>query len=1138
MDRDQTKRKVEELVKKYTDFEKTQSRKEMDGISEANVRADFIDPLFEILGWDISNPDEYDREHFIRGTGFADVALKQNGVPIVFIEAKRFGGIPHIRERGDGDWTMEERQAILYAARSNCKWAILTNFEKFRVFNAATGLTILNFEIIYDYQDRFSELLYLTKDSVESGRIEKLAEREEKPDIDLEFLGLLNRWRLTLANDIYENNFLNEGKPITIDQIIPPEDLAIHPARDSPRMAEFIEKRRKKLEEEVDFAILKDATGDFDVEKLKNAVQRTLDRLIIVRWAEDNLITDDPNILTRKLRDWKTTPAYNSIVDLLFADRALFDKFNDIHNGRIFERGHICEKVKISDEVLGGIIEDMSKRSFRKFDFDILGNTYETYLGHTLHLKEDGGGTFDLKPSQETRKESGIYYTPPYVVDYIVKNTLGVLLLGKTPDEVAKIRVLDPACGSGSFLIKTFDYFSDYYKEENERIRAEKERRVREYLKSNGNQLSLDFENGVTDEYRDVEYDILVNNIHGVDLDEQACEIAAVNLMLKGLRAGGRMPLVLGETIKVGNSLISGGAELSEYFGDEWRDKKPFNWEEEFGAEGFDVVVGNPPYGIVFGENEKAFIEDRCPTFKRNNDVFVAFIERGIALLKPGGLFSFIVPNTFLTGPYFNKLKEHILDTTKIIKVLDFGINQVFNDPNVFNAIIVLQKEENKELRENNIVELIDILNSGELIENNFRTSRKNQSELIDCYWKPTDAIVEKISKINPKLGDIAFIKDVGLNYWTKGRGKKRGGSIGSRILYAGERQHEKDIPYLKGGNIERYWYKFDDHWLKHNYESYLAPDIDIFRYSPEYLERGAKVIYRQTSDKIIAAIDEHQYYLDKSAHLIVLHEDYEKAFNLKYILATLNSKLATYFYQDVAKEVGRTFAQVKIFNVKKIPIAPATPDEQKPIIELVDRMITLNKELREINTDFDRYLNLHPRIKDTTLKEHIDTLSIADKEVLKDHYGKPSSKIEGKIKEFEIRETGDWLVARVGYLFKSGKGKETLIRIDAFRCRVEDMELRKFLYYSIREYTRPGMFGRGNIYERLLAIRLPRFYADAGRNAEAISEIMTGYLAAVGAAEQVEREIAEADQEIDARVYALYGLDAEEVRVVEGGKR
>ncbi|RZN38751.1 MAG: hypothetical protein EF813_04675 [Methanosarcinales archaeon] len=747
MNRDQIKQEIEKLIKKYVDFERTRSRKEMDSVSEANVRADFIDPLFKILGWDILNPDEYDREHFIRGTGFADVALKQEGAPVVFIEAKRFGGIPHIRERGDGDWTMEERQAILYAARSNCKWAILTNFEKFRVFNAATGLTILNFEIIYDYSDRLSELLYLTKDSVQSGRIEKLAEREEKPDIDLEFLELLNRWRVTLANDIYTNNFLNEEKPITIDQIIPPEDLAIHPARDYERMKEWIEKRRKKLEDEVDFAILKDAAGDFDVQKLKNAVQRILDRLIIVRWAEDNLITDDPNILSQKLRDWKTTPAYNSIVDLLFADRALFDKFNDIHNGSIFERGHICEKVKISDEVLGRVIEEMGKRSFRKFDFDILGNTYETYLGHTLYRKEDG--TLSLKPSQETRKESGIYYTPPYVVDYIVKNTLGVLLTGKTPEEVSNIRVLDPACGSGSFLIKTFDYFSDYYKEENKRIRAEKERRVKEYLKSNGNQLSLDFENGVTDEHRDVEYAILVNNIHGVDLDEQACEIAAVNLMLKGLQAGGRMPLVLGETIKTGNSLISGGKdELSEYFGDGWRDKKPFNWEDEFGAEGFDVVVGNPPHGIVFGDDAKTFIENCYPTFKRNNDIFVAFMEKSIDLLKPDGLFSFIVPNTFLTGPYFNGLKEHILDTTKIIKLLDFRINQVFNDPNVFNTIIVLQKEENEELRENNVVELIDVLGDGGLIENNFRTSRRKQSELIDGHWKPINAIVEKISKI------------------------------------------------------------------------------------------------------------------------------------------------------------------------------------------------------------------------------------------------------------------------------------------------------------------------------------------------------------------------------------------------------
>jgi len=1135
MDREQVKHKIEELVKKYTDFEKTRSRKDMDSTSEANVRADFIDPLFEILGWDVSNPDEYDREHFIRGTGFADVALKLEDAPVIFIEAKRFGGIPHIIERGDADWTMEERQAILYAARSNCKWAILTNFERFRVFNAATGLTILNFEVVYDYLNRFSELLYLTKDSVESGRIEKLAEREEKPDIDLEFLGLLNRWRVTLANDIYRNNFLNEGKPITIDQIIPPEDLAIHPARDSRRMAEWIEKRRKKLEEEVDYTILKDELGNFDVGKLKSAVQRTLDRLIIVRWAEDNLITDDPNILSQKLRDWKMTPAYNSIVDLLFADRALFDKFNDIHNGRIFERGHICEKVKISDDVFGGIIEDMSKRSFRKFDFDILGNTYETYLGHTLHPKEDG--TFELKPSQETRKESGIYYTPPYVVDYIVKNTLGALLAGKTPDEVAKIRVLDPACGSGSFLIKTFDYFSDYYRKEGERIRGEKERRVKEYLKSNGNQLSLDFENGVSDEYRDVEYGILVNNLRGVDLDEQACEIAAVNLMLKGLRAGGRMPLVLGETIKVGNSLISGGDELSEYFGDGWRDKKPFNWEEEFGAEGFDVVVGNPPW-VSFGlrgvsqvaKEMNNYLRDMYPhSAEYKLSVYAIFINRAIDRLSDGGIFGFIVPDSFLLGRYFSKVRRHILDTTKVKEILLF-LEDFWPHGTVGQSVIILlQKEPDEEIRRNNEVTVRLCSTLEDLSEEKFKTYSYRQDYFENILHNRFRLFFDEVSKRfvdKREEGAITLNKIVSIHTGVRSK-------IGQKNIYSREKNGDTwKRGLISGSEIGRYSLEYDGHFI--NIEPKL---LWSGGWDPDVVLKD-KIIMRQTGDSIYATFDDNRYYHLNNCHSIVLTDE---SYDLKYILSLLNSKLMNHYYHLISLELGRVMAQTDIETIEQLPIRAidfanlsekAIHDE---LVELVDRMIALNKQLHEINTDFDRYLNLHPRIKDTPLKEYMDALQITDKEVLKDHYGNPASRIEGMIKEFEIRENGVWLVFRVGYLLKSGKGKETLIRIDAFRCRIEDVNLRKFLYYSIKAYTRPGTLGKGNIYERLLAIRLPRFYADAGRNAEAISEIMTEYLAAVDAAGRVEREIAETDQEIDARVYALYGLDEGEMRVVEG---
>ena len=785
--------------------------------------------------------------------------------------------------------------------------------------------------------------------------------------------------------------------------------------------------------------------------------------------------------------------------------------------------------MKISDEVLGGIIEDMSKRSFRKFDFDILGNTYETYLGHTLHLKEDG--TFELKPSQETRKESGIYYTPPYVVDYIVKNTLGAILLGKTPEEVAKIRVLDPACGSGSFLIKTFDYFSDYYRKEGERIRAEKGRRVKEYLKLSGNQLSLDFENGVSDKYRDVEYGILVNNLHGVDLDEQACEIAAVNLMLKGLQAGGRMPLVLGETIKVGNSLISGGAELSEYFGDEWEDKKPFNWEEKFGAEGFDVVVGNPPW-VSFGlrgvsqvaKEMNNYLRDMYPhSAEYKLSVYAIFINRAIDRLSDGGIFGFIVPDSFLLGRYFSKIRRYILDTTKVKEILLF-LEDFWPHGTVGRSVIILlQKESDEEIRWNNevTVRLCPMLE--DLSEEKFKTYTYKQDYFEEVLHNRFRLFFEEESKRfvdKREEGAITLNKIVSIHTGVRSK-------IGQKNIYSREKKDDAwKRGLISGSEIGRYSLEYDGHFI--NIEPKLLwgggwdPDVVL----------KDKIIMRQTGDSIYATFDDNKYYHLNNCHSIVLTDE---SYNLKYILSLLNSKLMNHYYHLISLELGRVMAQTDIETIEQLPIAPATPEEQKPIIELVDRVITLKKQLHEINADFDRYLNLHSRIKDATLKEYIDALLIADKEVLKDHYGKPSSKIEGKIKEFEVTENGVWLVFRVGYLFKSGKGKETLIRIDAFKCRIEDVELRKFLYYSIKGYTRPGTLGRGNIYERLLAIRLPRFYADAGKNAQAVSEIMTEYLAAVDAAGRVECEIAEMDQEIDARVYALYGLDAEEMQVVEG---
>ncbi len=473
------------------------------------------------------------------------------------------------------------------------------------------------------------------------------------------------------------------------------------------------------------------------------------------------------------------------------------------------------------------------------------------------------------------------------------------------------------------------------------------------------------------------------------------------------------------------------------------------------------------------------------------------------------------------------------------MKIIDFGINLVFNDPNVFTSIIILQKESEETLRKETMVEHIDILGDGRLNDKNFKIIIKKQSELKD-HWKPLGPIAEKILKIEPKLGDIALVKDIGLNYWTKGRGKKRGDSIGSRVLYEGGKKHDKDIPYLKGRNISRYFSQFENNWLKHDYEAYLDPESDIFRFSPEFLERNEKIIYRQTSDKIIATLDNQKFYLDKTVHLIVLTEEYGNKFSLKYILAILNSKLASYFYQDIAKETGRTFAQVMTFNMKKIPIYPLdiSNPSSKAIIDdfesLVNRMFDLNMKMNCINADFYHYLNLRPHTT-AVLRNFMDALPVNDKEVLKDHFGKPVSTIDvEKFEDFEVLEEGEWLVFKVGYLYKGGKGKMlSSSNVRALRFRIPDISMRKFIFYSLKNTT-PGKLGSGNILEQLHKIKIPRLVTNGEDNRRAIGELMAPFLAEAAKKEAVEREIRETDAAIDKKVYALYGLTDDEIRIIE----
>lgn len=767
---------TEGISKLITDYEQLKKRKtarkeRLEDIGEANVRADFIDPLFEILGWNVRNPDEYDRENYVRGAGFVDIALKlsdRSGITAedkakVFIEAKRFGGVPNLTDRTFqktllgktiyADWTEEERQILNYASKTvDVKWAILTNFEKFRLFNARTGVTILNIEKPKELLERIDELLFLTNDSIETGRIDLLETRIERPDVDNDFLDLMNTWRLKIAKSIYENN-RNKTFEIKDEKIV---------------LSFNSEEEREK-----------------SIELIKEATQRILDRLIIVKYAEDKFVID-PEQLEEKNRSWKRTKDYSS---LFYELNGFFRGFWGKHDSKIFEPDHICEKVKIDDEVLSNIIDGICGMNFRKFTSDILGNTYESYLGHELYFNESG--ELNIRPNQQLKKSGGIYYTPSYVVNYIVENTLGIKLeeiwndVEKLLDngeykeaydrfkDLSKIKVVDPACGSGSFLVKAFNLIKEYYERYNKKIEEVQQIKNKEFVEKDGNQLNLEEERFLT-KISKPEKQILKDNIYGVDLDPSACEIASVNLMLQALKREEVLPLILDENIKVGNSLVSGSTEDLEVYFKDVEKEKPFNWENEFKDvfldSHFDVVIGNPPYIELRNidlELRKCFY-DNYDVATKKIDVYAFFIERAIKnLLKEGGFLGFIVSNTWLMQESFLVLRSLILENCLVRKLI-LTPKKTFKDATVETAIIILEKQSansTKKLRDRNKIECYrtKIENkTQELVLFNIIPQNiflDNPEHLFNLeYSKDMSNIYNKIVSDTERLGDITHV--------------------------------------------------------------------------------------------------------------------------------------------------------------------------------------------------------------------------------------------------------------------------------------------------------------------------------------------------------------------------------------------
>ena len=449
--------------------------------SEAQARIDFITPFFKALGWDVENEaglPHHQREMLVeRGEteGRPDYNFRVGGQTKFFVEAKA--------PREPLDAPVFALQAKGYAWNTKqVFFVVLTDFAEFRFYDASIlpderrpheGLLL---KLGYtEYLEHAAKLWEFSRERVLAGSLDALLPRTRQAQrmripVDKAFLEEMTGWREDLARNVYKNN---------------PELTA---------------------------------------KQLNEVVQRLLDRIVFVRIAEDRHIIERRQLLDA-VDDWKSHGGKFHIFEWL---NDIFRTVNEDFNGEIF-KPHLSESIRIDSEVLAAIIERVySPRSPYRFDVigvELLGSIYERYLGKTIRVTPKRVYVED-KP--EVRKAGGVYYTPKYIVDYIVKNTVGKVIEGKTPKQIEKIRILDPACGSGSFLIGAFQYLIDYHV----RYLTEhpKEAQIHPLFPdlipdgNGGHRLSV---------IRKAK--ILKNNLFGVDIDPQAVEITMMCLYLKAL---------------------------------------------------------------------------------------------------------------------------------------------------------------------------------------------------------------------------------------------------------------------------------------------------------------------------------------------------------------------------------------------------------------------------------------------------------------------------------------------------------------------------------------------------------------------------------------------------------------------------
>ena len=626
---------IKQLTEKYRTNRATYLKADY---NETQLRTDFLDPLFEILGWDIKNNqgkptnerevlvEEALREDINSNTKKPDYTFRLFSERKFFLEAKK----PYVKIDSDPEPAKQVRR---YGFTAKLKISVLSNFEYLAIYDCSQKVgkddsaTKARIKIYHytEYEEAFEEIQrQLSHCSVYTGEFDETWKEIESQlklsSVDDLFLKQINEWRIILGKEIYSHQ------------------------------------------------------NQLDEAQLNDIVQSYINSIIFLRVCED-----------RNIEVYKTL--------LNFADNkdfnALIQKFREAdrkYNAGLFNHVLTEEIITNNSSAFWTIIKQLyfpeSTYSFVVFASDILGNIYEIFLGEQLKIS-NGEISLEKKPEHIDRD---IVTTPTFIIQDILRETVAKHCDGKTDTEILQSSFADIACGSGAFLLETYqllhDTLVDYYLRNN----------PAELLQMAVSTYKLKFE---------TKRQLLINCIFGVDKDFNAVEACKFGLLLKLLENEDNNTIPtpalpnIDANICFGNSLLNSEKTSAE----NQRVINPY----DFGATRFDVIVGNPPYMAT--EHMKQFTPLELPLYKthyqsayKQFDKYFLFIERGLDLLKQNGYFGYIVPSKFTKVGAGKKLREFLASKKEVEQIISFGANQIFQDKTTYTCLLIMKNTEQEHL--------------------------------------------------------------------------------------------------------------------------------------------------------------------------------------------------------------------------------------------------------------------------------------------------------------------------------------------------------------------------------------------------------------------------------------------------------